>query len=197
MRIRHLQDAAEFERQKRAKAEQAARDRLTGALTPERLEEVGEAAIREHAGYANAYPYVPGIGTKASTAAVEWIRRRVKPFLLPRDDFRAALAADQGTRSARHLQRHEKNLKRAIVDWRGWWRRQAAKLLPEVTAYVAPTHEAESKALAEASRQEAEQRRAAERTRHREAGRPRVSSVTSAPATNRPVQPDSGRGPWD
>ena len=190
---RRLKAAEAFEAEKRKAAERAARDRLAGAVTADRLEAAGEALIRNHAGDASAYAHVPGVGRRTDRAAIKQMRAHAKGFHVPDRHRRIHGRSFTG----KDYQRHNAAIAEAIGRWRAWWRggmvraSAAARIVPAMIRDLWPTHWEETQEEQRAAQQRlAEQ--AARTRRQREQGRARPR-IVEAPAPRR----GRGRFGWN
>ena len=163
---KRLKDAQAFEKEKQAAHERAARDRLTGALTADAAEAAGEALIRNHAGDASAYAFIQGLGQRANRAALAELRRHVKRHHVAERDRR------KPGMTGRDYKRYLDAVETAInswFGWRRWWRKKAARLIPEMIRAVWPVHWQETEDHNRKQAEEAEAARKAQRARERQA----------------------------
>ena len=188
----HIQEAKRKEQR-----EQAARDRLASAITAATAEAVAAKLIESHAGHASAYASFvgPGIGRRASDAAVNQLRPIVKSFEIAKRDRRETARTDRQYFDA---------VKRAIDGFRQWWRARGwfeqesrgEKLASEIRTATWPTHWRETEELhADSTRKLAEERKRqrAREQKQRDLAQYRPQLVdTAKAAAKRPGSENSG-----
>ena len=193
---RRMEANEALEREERQRMEYAAKQKLESAFTPEGIEKVGEALIKQHVGYSNAYPSFSGLGRQANKAALDELHPHArKHYVAGKHQFKRGMAGND-------YLHHRKALDVALERWRRWWRgglfsKPQKQIIPEMIRRVWPVYWQETQDNAEKAATDA-QAAADQERRKQEAlarqARERRDELAAAPVPQRPKRRKEDKG---
>ena len=175
------------------KAEERAKEdaykSLERALSEEAVEEAGIAIIKNDAGDASAYPFIPGIGKETNGLVIGQLRQHTERFLVPaRHRRKPDMTGHQYTR-------WQEAIEGAIDRWRTWWsvggllaQAASARIIPQLIKVGQATFWQEEQAAKQEYAEEQAAKRAWRESNDRAAAR-RKQQLRAQPSSHRGQKP--------